>query len=155
MTQPQRRMNVRDDNRWGRLDEATVAAFEARNDVRLPADYRAFLLAHHGGVPDPSFYWVVPKDWGSGIQSLYGFGPDGYRLQQYLDGRKALRISEDLLPIGDDGCCNYLCVGVAGPRHGQVFYIDCEFAPGESKRERRLAGSFTEFLASLCAPPDY
>jgi hypothetical protein len=77
-------MNIRDDKRWGPLDERTVAAFEARNAVELPADYRTFLLAHHGGVPDPNFYWVVADDWGSGIESFYGFGPDGYQLQQYL-----------------------------------------------------------------------
>jgi hypothetical protein len=146
-------MNVRNDNRWGQLDDASVAAFEARNGIELPPDYRAFLLSHHGGVPVPDFYWVVPGDWGSGIESLYGFGPDGYRLQQYLDGRESLRISVDLLPIGDDGCCNYLCLGVSGPRRGQVVYIDHEFEPGETERERRLAGSFTEFLASLCASP--
>jgi hypothetical protein len=148
-------MGVRGDNRWGPLDDATVATFEAKNGIQLPPDYRAFLLAHHGGVPDPCFYWVVPGDWGSGVDSLYGFGPDEYRLQVYLDGRKSLRIGDDLLPIGDDGCCNYLCLALSGPRRGQVVYIDHEFAPGERGRERRLADSFSEFLASLCSEPEH
>jgi hypothetical protein len=148
-------MDVRDDNRWGRLEETTLSTFEARNGIKLPADYRAFLLAHHGGVPDPNFYWVVPRDWGSGIESLYGLGPALYQLQQYLDGRESLRIGSDLLPIGDDGCCNFLCVGVSGSRRGHVIYIDHEFAPGEPRREWLLAGSFAEFLASLCPAPKY
>ena len=86
-------MNICDDKRWGPLDEQTVADFEARNAIDLPADYRAFLLAHHGGLPDANFYWVVASDWGSSIESFYGFGPVGYRLQQYLDGREAMGIA--------------------------------------------------------------
>jgi hypothetical protein len=142
-------MRILNDNRWGPLQEATVSSFESRNGIKLPPEYRAFLLRHHGGLPAPNFYWVVPGDWGSGIETLYGFGPDDYQLQQFLDGRVSLGIEVDLLPIGDDGCCNYLCLGVVGPRQGQVFYIDHEFSPGEEGRERRLAGSFDEFLASL------
>ena len=148
------RMKMRDDKRWGELDEQTVADFEARNEIELPADYRAFLLAHHGGVPDPNFYWVVPDDWGSGIENVYGFGPDGYRLQQYLDGRESMGVALDLLVIGDDGCCSRLAIGIAGKRREQVFYIDHEFAPGEPEQERFLAASFSKFLKLLCIAPD-
>ena len=30
-------MDVRDDNRWGRLEETTLSTFEARNGIKLPA----------------------------------------------------------------------------------------------------------------------
>ena len=148
-------MKFRDDKRWGSLDERTVADFEARNGIELPPDYRAFLLAHHGEVPDPSFYWVVAGDWGSDIASFYGFGQDGYRLQQYLDGRESIGVAPDLLAFGDDGCCSRPAIGLAGPRHGQVFYLDCEFAQDEAKHERYLASTFTEFLERLCVGPDH
>ncbi|TXT34253.1 MAG: hypothetical protein FD138_1705 [Planctomycetota bacterium] len=148
-------MNVRDDKRWGPLDERTVANFETRNGIELPADYRAFLLAHHGGVPDPNFYWVVDGDWGSGIESFYGFGQDGYLLQQYLDGRESIGVAKDLLAIGDDGCCSLLAIGIVGPCRGQVFYIDHEFVPSVPKHVCFLASSFTEFLERLCVDPDY
>ena len=149
------RLDMRDDKRWGPLDERTVAGFEAQNSIELPADYRAFLLAHHGGVPHPNFYWVVADDWGSGIESLCGFGPDGYQLQQYWDGRESMGVASDLLVIGDDGCCSRLAIGIAGERRGEVYYIDHEFAPGEPGQERYLAMSFSEFLKLLCVAPDY
>src|SRR5262245_32660679 len=148
-------MNIREGTRWGSLDERTVADFEARHAIQLPADYRTFLLVHHGGVPDPNFYWVVANDWGSGIESLYGFGPDGYRLQQYLDGRESMGVASDLLVIGDDGCCSRLAIGIVGKRRGHVYYIDHEFAPGEPGQERFLAPSFSAFLKMLCVGPDY
>lgn len=148
-------MTVRDENRWGPLDERTVADFEARNGIKLPADYRAFLLAHSGGVPEPNFFWVVTGDWGSGIESFYGFEEDGYRLQQFFDNRESMGIAPDMLVIGDDGCCSLLTIGIAGPRGGQVFYIDHEFASGEPEHERFLAASFADFLQRLCVGPDY
>jgi SMI1 / KNR4 family (SUKH-1) len=147
-------MNIRDDKRWGPLNEQTVADFEGRNAIELPADYRDFLLAHHGGVPDPNFFWVVPDDWGSGIESFYGFGPAGYRLQEYLDGRESTGVAPDLLVIGDDGCCSRLAIGITKKRRGRVYYIDHEFAPGEPGQELFLAASFSEFLKALCIAPD-
>lgn len=145
-------MNIRDDNRWGPLDEKTVEEFEARNELELPADYRSFLLAHHGGVPDPCFFWVVEGDWGSGIESFFGFGQEGYLLQEYLDDCEW--IASDLLVIGDDGCCSHLAIGFNGHRLGHVFYIDCEFALGESNQEHFLAPSFSEFLKMLRSHPE-
>lgn len=148
-------MNLSDDKRWGPLDERIVAEFEACNGIELPADYRAFLLTHHGGVPVPNFYWVVPGDWGSGIESFYGFGQDGFRLQQYLDARELIGVALDMLVIGDDGCCSFLAIRIAGPRRGQVVYIDHEFALGKPNHERLLASSFAKFLDQLCVGPDY
>ena len=148
-------MNIRDDKLWGPLDERTVAEFEARNHVRLPSDYRAFLLSHHGGVPDPNFYWVVPNDWGSEIQSFFGFAQGGYHLQEYLDHRESIGAASDLLVIGDDGCCSLLAIGITGPRCGHVFYIDHEFVTGDPNHERFLAPSFEAFLEQLCVAPSY
>jgi hypothetical protein len=113
-----------------------------------------FLLAHHGGVPGPHFYWVFSDDWGSGLETFYGFGPDGYCLQQYLDGRESIGLASDMLAIGDDGCCNLLAIGVSGSRKGQIYHIDHEFAPGEQRHELLLTSTFTEFLNRLCITPD-
>jgi hypothetical protein len=148
-------MKLRDDQRWGPLDDQTVAEFETRNGFELPADYRAFLLAHHGGVPDPSFYWVVPGNWGSDIARLYGFGPVGYDIQRYLDFRESTGIDPDLMAIGDDGCCSLLAIGIRGVRRGQVFFIDHELALRDPRHAILLASSFKEFLNVLTVPPDH
>ena len=147
-------MKLRDDRRWGPLDEQTVVDFEARNGIELPADYGDFLLTHHGGATDPNFYWVQGGDWGSGIESFYGFGIDGYRLLEYLDHRESIGLAADLLAIGDDGCCNLLAIAISGTRSGNVYFVDHEFAPGEPKHERFLASTFTEFIGKLCVGPD-
>jgi hypothetical protein len=146
-------MIVRDDQRWGPLDEQAVAEFEVRNGFELPTDYRAFLLAHHGGVPDPSFYWVVKGDWGSDICSLYGFGPVGYQLQRYLDYRESIGIDSDKIAIGDDGCCSLIAIGIKAACRGRIFFIEHEFAPSDPRHAILIAASFTELLSVLTKPP--
>jgi hypothetical protein len=148
-------LKLRDEQRWGPLDERVVAEFETRNGFELPGDYRAFLLAHHGGVPDPSFYWVVQNDWGSGIESFYGLGPVGHDLQTYLDYRESIGVDSDLIAIGDDGCCSLLAIGIKGTRRGQVFYVDHELATTDPRHAILLAPSFTGFLSVLLEGPNY
>ena len=148
-------MRIRTNNRWGRLSEDVVRAFEARHDISLPADYRSFLLAHHGGVPDPDFYWVVPRDWGSCICNFYGLGDLEYNLEEYYGGRASIGVPNDLLPIGDDGCGNYLCLDIRGQHLGHVYYVDCEYWPEEAEKVRHLATSFNEFIESLTESPEH
>ncbi len=148
-------MKILNDNKWGVLTEATVAEFETRNRVKLPSDYRQFLLAHHGGISECSFYWVVANDWGSSIHYFLGFGDRQYLLQEYFDCRINMRIPADLLVVGGDGCLNYLAIGIKGDRYGEVFYTDCEYDLGEPERVRRIAKTFSQFLDELCAEPTY
>lgn len=148
-------MRVRSDERWGPLRESVVADFEHRHSLTLPSDYRSFLLSHHGGVPEPSFYWVVRGEWGSGIESLYGFGVDGFTLDEYHMYRAECGVPDELLVIGDDGCCNHICVGIHGPGRGKVFYVDHEYPNEAPEKIRLLANSFAEFVGTLEEYPDY
>jgi hypothetical protein len=148
-------MRIRDDRQWGQLNESVVADFERRHAITLPSDYRSFLLSHHGGVPEPSFYWVVLGDWGSGIESLYGFGVDGFTLDEYHVHRAEIGVSDELLVIGDDGCCNFICLGIVGPRRGRVFYVDSEYPNEAPEKIRLLANSFADFIGALGEAPDY
>jgi hypothetical protein len=104
---------------------------------------------------EPSFYWVVSADWGSGIENLYGFGTKGYTIEEYYSARANIGVPDDLLPIGDDGCCSFLCIGIRGERCGMIFYVDHEYEPQEPEKIRRIANSFSEFLQGLSEGPDY
>jgi SMI1 / KNR4 family (SUKH-1) len=148
-------MQIRDHNRWGPLSEETVRSFEARHDLALPSDYRAFLLANHGGVPEPNFYWVVPREWGSGICNVYGFGEHDYSLDECVGDRWVFGIPNELLPIGDDGCGNFLCIGVCGAGRGQMYYVDHEFGPEDPRKIKCIASSYSDFLMGLSDGPGY
>jgi hypothetical protein len=103
-------MQIRDDNLLGPLDPARVQEFERRHSVDLPTDYKSFLLEHHGGVPNPAFFWVNgPLDsFQTMVQSFYGLCRPGYNAAAWWGAEE---IPPHLLVIGDDGCCG--CAGSA------------------------------------------
>lgn len=44
---------IHDSNKYGKLTERRLAKLEKQLGVRLPDDYRAFMLEHNGGRPEP------------------------------------------------------------------------------------------------------
>lgn len=120
--------------------EAEVAAFEAARRVRLPEDYRAFLLhVGHGGAGP--FYGLLPlAKW------------DDARYEPVDDLDQACPLDPATLPAGDDwlevllpgedeamdralrgtlslntqGCTYYTQLVVTGPARGRVVYVDID-----------------------------
>jgi uncharacterized protein (TIGR02996 family) len=149
------------------VDLADIQAYEARAQLVLPVDYKAFLLNQNGGDPYPGEF--VHPDAGpdelpvrlegfSGIDPRTGPTGDGrgpYTLNQTYDhpfdrGRRLLPINGD----GSDGC---LFLEVAGPYVGWVTYHD-DFTHNNYDTERyvRVAESFARFLACLITTdPDW
>lgn len=139
-------------NAYGALEEATLASFEAWLEAPLPDDYRAFLLAHNGGIPEPSgfdggevecFFALHDQVWDADT-------PGGH-LAQPLQSL-AVDWSDEfperpLLPIGRDTDGRLLCLGVHGADRGRLFLAD----PGEDYAPRPLAGSFAAFFGALRA----
>ncbi|WP_437316467.1 HEAT repeat domain-containing protein [Sorangium sp. So ce385] len=120
--------------------EAEVAAFEAARRVRLPEDYRAFLLlAGHGGA-GPHY----------GLMTLARWDDARYEARDDLDAEcplhpdtlppgqgwlEALLPGEDepmdralrgTLTLGTQGCSFYSQLVVTGPARGRVVYVDLD-----------------------------
>ena len=147
-----------------------IVALEKRVCAKLPASYKKFLRTQNGGKPAPNAFqlggevhivecffpvrsvpcshfqnmtvddlsdWPVQCAWEDLQKDLHGLYADcgldnqGYRLDR-------------LLPIGTDGCSNYLCLVLDGDEAGSVVFFDHETA-GVTP----LADSFSEFLAML------
>src|SRR3954452_17577399 len=60
---------IHDANHFGPLTEERRAPFEAELGAALPADYRAFLLAHNGGRPVPAHFTAGPGEDGDTQES--------------------------------------------------------------------------------------
>ena len=163
------------DSRYPVLTEADIAAFEQENKVLLPADYRAFMLRHNGGKPQPADfdYSDGTELTGSAVQEFYaiytkpetetGLSPN-LNLARSLRLLKRMgtpRMPEELIPIGDDGGGNQICLCVSGEHTGCIYYWDHEMeCTGGGTYEdgtpitmwdncHFVANSFTEFLDSL------
>jgi len=124
----------------------------------LPNDYRNWLASGRYDVPEESFYWVKPSDWGSGIDKFYTFG-DEYNLIEEAKARSQWKIPSDLLLIAGDGMAGtYIALGVSGKRKSKVYYIDTTSTPyGKitgSDYVYEIGASFSSWLKILANNPD-
>ncbi len=157
------------------VNAALLAAYEKENDVKLPADYRRFLLLHNGGVPEPSRLKI--KGHGATpafVERLYSLEvPDGPKVEDGLGDALLIHRANDwpmhYLPIArvrvsEQGVAysraNLLLV-VSGKKVGKVllaFRTDM-LAPGQEIDAMmtamfescctNIAPSFEAFLAQL------
>ena len=162
-------LEIRDANRYGPLTEERLRRLEARLKARLPDDYRAFLLRYNGGRPTLSrFTFTLDGEEQESILEWFfavhdqpyeepdDWDPDGGELPPHF-GQPLEQVWADLraekpragvLPVGRDPAANLVCLGYAGKRAGQVWFLD-----HDTGSFVRLAGSFTEFLGSLTRLP--
>lgn len=145
---------IKNPDLYGLLNETRLADFEINLGVRLPEDYRKFLMDHNGGIPEPSTFWIKDGIDSSEVFQFYGIhdGPEWLSLENYIIG-KNFGIPEHLLAIGDDGTGNTICLGISGNKKGVVYFIDHEIHPFEEPNSytgvTRIADSFTQFISQL------
>jgi hypothetical protein len=142
------------------LAEAEVAAFEKRAGVRLPDDYRRFLIIVGNGGAGPPEY---------GLEALGQVPSDYHRKAEHVVRQLALPFiyterwiwedddpSEDALGavdrgtlvLGTDGCGLYWTLIVTGAARGQVWsQADVGISPCEPPRE--FLGWFEDWLEGL------
>lgn len=143
------------------LVEEDIAEVEQQLGVIFPPDYRAFLLAHNGGYPDPNVFPI------SGLQSddhgilewffciQAGDYNDLIRNTSTFRGR----VPPNLIPIASDPGGNLICLSVTGRDVGTVYYWDHEEEvdegePPDYTNVYFIADSFSTLLDSLKALPE-
>ncbi len=152
------KFKIKNANPNGPLSLTRLREFESGRGIRLPEDYRHFLLEYNGGQPDPAFFWIQRPVDGSRILRFFGLFPGSLpsSLNTYV-GIQYPGLPENLLPIADDGTGNLICIGVAAPVYGAVFFLDHERVspkdPDAFAGITRLSDSFTGFMASLMEDP--
>src|SRR5258708_7324543 len=115
------------------VSEEGLAALEQRLGLHLPADYRAFLLKHNGGMPRLNTFQYRDKDdrpreaW---LGWIYSAGTEGKLDAEDLDletayARRPVGLPADVLPIAFTwftGNSGMVCVAAGGgPDRGKVY----------------------------------
>lgn len=149
-------MRPRLENPGKSLTEKDLEAVEKKLDVKLPASYRGFLLESNGGRPEPhtsgtpihTFYRVGGKNDG------YSLLPETKRMWKRSD------IPREMIEIACGVFGDGICLVVAGPKTGQVWFWDHE-VPGPGDEEYRdhdkefdPAKMFPELFADLPPEPE-
>ena len=120
----------------------------------MPKCYRAFLLAHNGGRPQPNVIDI--DDWEFRTTDVNVFYAIDDSIEscdilwnlQNLEGCK----ENKLLPIASDSGANSFALVIAPECYGQVYYFDAREIP---PRPYLVAKDFSEFLSKIRdATPD-
>jgi hypothetical protein len=145
-------------NAFGFLDEADLTVFEKRIEAQLPHDYREFIKKYNGGEPKPAGFWIKKDKDGSSVNLLYGLfeNPKHYSIGGSIS--QEWKLHDSLLPIGDDGTGNLICIVVKGETKGNIYFVDHEiYVPNETGSFTgitKLADTFSEFLSNLQKLPE-
>jgi ankyrin repeat protein len=147
---------IRDSQRFGPASEDDIRAFERQYSMTLPSDYRAFLLEHNGGRPEPSTFDIVNN--ASAVHYLYGLhaGPNWASLPDTVDAFRD-RMPAELLPIGADPLGNQICLAVASDHEPKVFFWVHEQEPETQPSYENctpIGDSFSTFLLELYEVPE-
>jgi hypothetical protein len=148
-------VKVKRSNRFGKLSPHQLHRFEEKYGLRLPEDYRQFLLRHNGGDPHPknTIDFKEGRKLTSGdVQFIYGIHDGEYwaSLEWHLQCYQG-RIIQDGLPIAGDSAGNQYVLVIRGERAGQVYFWDHEMEtdPPGFANMTYVASSFTQFGEEL------
>lgn len=140
------------------INEQELQEYEATLGVRLPNDYRDFLLEFNGGVPENDCF-LLPGEVSyadSSVRTFFGLTPDfenslAYYFKIYV---MANRIHGDMLPIAKDYGGNVVVLAIKGPRVGEILFWNHELEgieqePSLVEHLIPVASSFADFLGGL------
>lgn len=125
-----------------------VLSIESLIGERLPEDFREFLqtygAASFGELVDfrlkeptpiykyPGLLAPTPSYERAPFSHFYGSMTDKRSLAKRINDYKG-RIPESLMPIGDDGAGNQICIGIKGPERDRIYYWDHENDPNDQE----------------------
>jgi cell wall assembly regulator SMI1 len=127
------------------LDEFDIAAFEKENRIKLPAQYREFVMKYNGSEPESNVLDVkcVRRDSGEIYENSLGVSRFIPLMRIITEGKHIDGVSCRFIPVAEDSCGNYVCLDL--DTDGEVFFWDHE----DPSDDIRLANSWKEFLESL------
>lgn len=136
---------------FGGIAESAIQAFEQRNGLSLPEDYRRFLRQQNGGLPDSLACFIKGPDQSVLIQALPGVDQDrDFDLQEWHDEYR------DEMPPGflivALGSATFLILGTREDSRGVYCWDHAHVFAGSSEEDGNtfhIASSFTEFWNSL------
>lgn len=137
---------------FGAGEATTVEAFEQRNQLVLPDDYKEFLIQSNGGQLDGMACFVKAINDSVLVDVLLGIDQEEQSLSSdfWLD-RFRNEMPAGFVVIGL-GATGMFILGTKGPNVGVYFWDDAHTFAGSSKEggnTYKVAETFREFLASL------
>ena len=134
-----------------KLNSTDIKAFETFVGHRLPARYRSFLLKYNGGRPDLRDYRNEDGS-GASIERFFSISDsDGNLFDEYRRSASDHILPAHVIPIGDDGGGNWICLSLDGANAGSTYFWDHDGADvgGGYDHLQLLTRRFSDLLNGL------
>ncbi|WP_282609455.1 SMI1/KNR4 family protein [Pelagibius sp. Alg239-R121] len=139
------------------LTEEKLANFENNNQLKLPEDYKSFMLQYNGGKPVPcDFPLIGHREESSDVVVFYGVDYElkALELQKNFDsiiGYFADPAFDKFFPIANDSFNDLICLDLSDEHYGAVVFIDRVpmWKDYTAKEIYVIADSFSAFLDML------
>jgi len=128
------------------LTAEELEKFEAHLQVRLPEEYRRFLLEYNGGRPEPNLFTFQDQEDGSDCHYLLGLnGTDGFDLRPFIETHKD-RLPAGLFTIAYDSLGNLICLSTRKEDAGKIYFWDHQTHGKQGQAPTLVAENFETFL---------
>ncbi len=114
---------IKFNKKFGKATEAGIDSFQEKFNIRMPRDYKQFLLNINGGAPDK--YWVPFEDDGDYISHFYGIH-DGDNWLKLEHAVKDFAEAEPIrfIPVAISNGGNYFIMRINGENRGKIYFWD-------------------------------
>jgi hypothetical protein len=150
-----------------KLSDVRLAEVERKFKIRLPDAYRAFLLKHNGGVPEPDgVCWKGKKEPAEVCRRFFSID-SGRDFDDWVKQFERMKDEDEpilplrLVPIASDPFGNFFCLSVLGKDAGKIYFWHHEEAyKGKPRRDVPddgvflMADSFEKFLDQFAESED-
>lgn len=134
-----------------KITNDNIVRFEQENSLKLPGQYKNFLLEYNGGYAEPNIFKISDEQGESALNTLYGLDiSEDYdelsSVYETLDGI----IPANFISVGDDAGGNQICLGLDGTDRGKIYvWIHDMGADDDMSDMFLLADDFSSFLDNL------
>ena len=153
-----RTIKIEGANEFGQLTSEQLFEFEQKHNLKLPDDYRSFLLKYNGGRPNPEIIDFIQygENQSDIVNYLCGIHDGEYwaSLEWHMESLNN-RGPAGFVPFGYDPGGNIYLLGVIAEHFGKVYFWDHENESMLYDKEPDfenisiIADSFSEFLNKL------
>lgn len=141
--------------------EEDVVEVENSLGIKLPEDYKEFIIQMNGGTPDEDMLYdfydeVLELENTSIIREFFSLYADDTILKNnlkviYNTMKNEKTIPADMIPIADDPAGNIISLSLNRNDYGFIYYLNHEFEDVETGYliKSKIANSFKDFIDCL------
>ncbi len=136
------------------LSPSDIDGLEKRMKIRLPKEYRAWLLKYNGGQPVPGNFSLGLGGNSEGVAWFFAIHEgefNNFELEYKFWKIMTKRVPGDLVPVATDGSGNLICLSFGSADEGKVYFWDHEREtdPPSYANCQVVAESFNDFVNML------